>query len=45
MLNNDLSGLTDEEYKELKQYLKDTYDFDSFSLKPLVFSKNLIIRL
>jgi len=29
MLNNDLSGLTDKEYEELKQYLKATYDFDS----------------
>ena len=43
MYKNDLLGLTEQEYKELKQYLKMLYDIDNVYLKPLEISNNLII--
>jgi len=43
MLNNDLSGLTNDEYEELKQYLKMIYDIDNVFLKPLVIPNDIII--
>lgn len=40
--NNDISGLTDNEYKELKEYLKKIYDIDGVFF-PLKFPTNIII--
>lgn len=42
MLKNDLSGLTVEEYREIKQYLKTIYDLDCVFF-PLTFPKTIII--
>ena len=43
MYNNDLLTLTEQEYKELKEYLKMAYDFDNIYLNPFEISPNLII--
>ena len=43
MLDNDLSGLSIEEYNEVKLYLKKLYDFDSICLKPLSFPYDIAI--
>jgi len=44
MLNNDLSGLTEDEYKEIKQYLKMVYDIDNIYLKPINISQEILIH-
>ncbi len=43
MYKKDLLELTEEEYKELKQYLKMLYDIDNVYLNNLKISNNLII--
>ena len=43
MFNNDLSGLTEQEYKEIKQHLKSVYDIEAVFIHPIKFSNNLVI--
>lgn len=39
----DLNGLSESEYKEIKQYIKMVYDIDSFYLKPIKISQEVLI--
>lgn len=43
MFKDDLNGMTEQEYKEIKQYLKSVYDIDSVFLKPLDKSPEILI--
>lgn len=43
MFKGDFNGMTEEEYKEIKQYLKNVYDIDSVFLKPLDLSPEILI--
>jgi len=43
MFEGDLSGMTEQDYKEIKQYLKNVYDIDSVFLKPLDPSPEILI--
>lgn len=41
--SDNISGMTEDEYKEIKQYLKTVYDIDSVFF-PLTFPKTIIIK-